>query len=395
MACVFLLRLSSHLRFADRRRCCAAGTGAFSSPALCIDIFALLAFPDMHRIGTDGAEGGQVLEPSAEITAQLAQIRAEGLHGTPLPPPPLTRRGVDVLGPGFDHLVQKSARIYRKMHSRLPDLIAPKTFTEKQLLFKFFGPIPMPSPSDKLRSCAYLPPELRSLVKLPSRYSITDRARVPTNEEVAPGSYFFKSNHSSRTNTRVHFPINAERRAELQALANNWITRVHSRKLALWWYEVMPRNLYLEEDLGSEVADAPDWKFFVCNGRVEIFQVDVDRSRDHVQTLYERNGTFIPQELYYKSGTPVAMTGRLDDMIAVAEGIGRNFDFIRVDLFLKDDQIVLGEIGLVPNGAGVKIRSDALDERLGAAWHAPWLGKVPEGYPGGHYDQIRAVEWEV
>jgi hypothetical protein len=56
------------------------------------------------------------LEPSAEITAQLAQIRAEGLHGTPLPPLPLTRRGVDVLGPGFDHLAQKSARIYRKMH---------------------------------------------------------------------------------------------------------------------------------------------------------------------------------------------------------------------------------------------------------------------------------------
>lgn len=333
------------------------------------------------------------MERPAEIADQLAVIRAEGLHGIDLPPPPHTQRGVDVFGRNLEANIRKSCQYYRKAHQRLPDLIAPRTFTEKQLLFKFFGPIPSPSPSDKLRSCAYLPVELRHLIHLPERFAITDRARVPGNDEVAPGSYYFKSNHSSRTNARVSYPLTDERRAALQPLAANWISRVHHRKLALWWYETMPRNLYLEEDLGSDTADAPDWKFFVCNGKVEIFQVDVDRSRDHVQTLYDRDGRYLPQELYYKTGTPVPMHDRLDDMIAVAEGIGRNFDFIRVDMFLKDGRIILGEIGLVPNGAGAKVRSDALDERLGAAWHAPWFGRVKPGFPGAHYDRIKVVDW--
>ena len=311
------------------------------------------------------------------------------------PPPELCKRGLEVIGRRFDAHVERSCRIYNRRHQRQPNLVQPVTFTEKQVAFKFFGPIPTaPSPSDKLRSCAYLPPELRNLIRLPRRFAISDRARVPDNDEVGAGTYYFKSNHSSGTNRRVNYPLDDERRSALQTLAEEWISKVHSRRLSLWWYETMPRNLYLEEDLGSELADAPDWKFFVCNGRVEIFQVDVDRSRNHVQTLYERDGRFLPLELYYKSGAPVAMPTRLDDMIAVAEGIGRSFDFIRVDMFLKDDDIILGEIGLVPNGATVKIRSAELDERLGAAWHAPWLGHVEKGFPGGHYDLIHPVAWD-
>ncbi len=100
-----------------------------------------------------------------------------------------------------------------------------------------------------MRSCAYLPVELRHLIHLPERFAITDRARVPGNDEVAPGSYYFKSNHSSRTNARVSYPLTDERRAALQPLAANWISRVHHRKLALWWYETMTCKLYLEDDL--------------------------------------------------------------------------------------------------------------------------------------------------
>ncbi|MCX7289429.1 MAG: ATP-grasp fold amidoligase family protein, partial [Rhodobacterales bacterium] len=255
-------------------------------------------------------------------------------------------------------------------------------------VFKFFGPITNATPSDKLRSAAYTPLDVRHLVHLPKRCFISSTASLPDDGEIAPGSYFFKSNHGSGTNQRVTFPMEAETRSALLKKAAVWLTKTHNEALSLWWYETMARNVYIEEDLGSEVSDAPDWKFFVCNGRVEIFQVDVDRSGDHVQTLYDRNGEFLPHELYFKSGNPVAMPAQLDNMIQVAEGIGRNFDFIRVDMFLKDGVIYLGEIGLVPNGASTAIRSREIDERLGGAWSAPWLGQVGHDFPSGHYDRI-------
>lgn len=270
----------------------------------------------------------------------------------------------------------------------MPDLIAPVNFTEKQLLFKFFGLIPELSPSDKLRSDFYVPDTVRHLFHMPRRSWISDTPTSPKNSSTKPGSYYFKSNHGSGTNLRVTFPISPERRRELEQMAKHWITKIHSRKISLWWYETMERNVYLEEDLRMPNGDAPDWKFFVCNGKVELFQVDTGRFGDHTQTVHERDGSYIPQELYYRTGIPVEMPKCLPEMIEVAEAIGRNFDFIRVDMFILHGKPYLGEIGLVPNGATLKIRSPHLDARLGAAWSAPWLGKVAPGFRDGHYGAL-------
>lgn len=328
-----------------------------------------------------------------ECQNSLLQIREDGLHGVNLASPKETLRGIDVLGDDLDRLVTASFAKYRWAHGKSPNLIDPKTFTERQLLFKFFGPVPAPSPSDKLRGPGFVPTSVRHLIKLPERPFIYDKPSLPRDDEIASKTFFYKSNHGSGTHKRIRFPLDENEREKLLRHAKRWLSRAHDKSLGLWWYETMPRNVFIEEDLGSDVADAPDWKFFVCNGRVEIFQVDVDRYSDHVQTLYDREGNFLPYELYYKSGAPVEMPKRLGDMIQVAEAIGQNFDFIRVDMFLKGDTLYMGEIGLVPNGTATAVRSPEMDERLGAAWTPPWLGYVQPGYPGGHYHQIQVADW--
>lgn len=325
----------------------------------------------------------------------LKRIRAEGLHGYNLPPPEGFLRGIDIVFMILPEQLAKSCRAYMDWHNdRIPDLIAPKTFTEKQVLFKFFAPIPLLSPSDKLRSPAYVPELVRPLVRIPKRIWVSDKAELPANKDIPPGSYYLKSNHSSGTNRRVAFPLTEQERRTLEVLARVWLTRAHSWSLSLWWYEMMERNVYLGEDLGSSDSDAADWKFFVCNGRVEIFQIDMDRSGNHRQTIYDRNGRFIDRVFYFNKGNAVEMPENLDMMVKVAEAIGSNFDFIRVDMFRKGGDIYLGEIGLVPNGAKIAIRSREIDERLGNAWHAPWLGKVDASYSSGHYSRVQTLGWE-
>ncbi len=333
----------------------------------------------------------QDLRPRRYVRQSLNEILRNGLHGIRLTAPEAFQRGVDVLGENLFPSMVRSVKAYQRNHGQFPDLITPETFTEKQVLFKFFGLVPTPSPSDKLRSVGYVPPALRGSFEVPKRIWVSDKPQLPKNGDVADGTYYFKSNHGSATNKPISYPISDSRKAKEERTARYWLTKIHNERLSLWWYETMPRNVYFEEDLRMPNGDAPDWKFFVCNGRVEIFQVDTGRHSNHIQTIYDRDGKFIDQELYYESGLPVKMPDFLPEMVALAEGIGKNFDFIRVDLFVFRQKIYLGEIGLVPNGATIRIRSPELDRRLGSSWSAPWLGEVERDWKDFHYSNVK---WE-
>ena len=321
------------------------------------------------------------------VIRALERITDQGLHGIHEPVPGRYLRGIEMLeeelGPGL----VRSVEIYHKNHGCWPDLIDPQTFTNKQLLFKFFGLVPRVTPSDKLRAHDWLPPGLRGEIHRPRILWRGTTPDLPGNGEIAPGTYWLKSNHGSGTNLPVTFPLGADRRAELHTLAGRWLKRVHSKRLSLWWYELMDRFIYLEEDLREGAGDAADWKFYVCNGRVVVYQHDADRSGTHLQTVYSRAGTWLDKQLYVRKGAarPVPPPARLDLMVAAAEAIGQFFDFIRVDMFIRHGDVFLGEIGLVPNGCTKRIRAPELDWMLGGAWQAPWLGRVRPGFADGHY----------
>jgi hypothetical protein len=311
--------------------------------------------------------------------------QGQSLHGIAAQPPAPFQRGIDVLEDWPDKL-RRSCKIFAHHHGFAPNLIDPTGFTQKQLLFKFFAPVPTaPVPSDKLATSAFVPPSHRHLVTVPERHWSSTTPEVPADDALPPGRYYFKSNHGWATHRPVTFPMEPQTRRRLTRLTERWFTQPHQPRLSLWWYERITRQVFVEEHLGVDMRDAPDWKFFVCNGRVEVFQVDIDRSANHIQTLYDRDGQFLDLELFFDSGAPVDMPPQIDTMIEVAEAIGQSFDFIRVDFFLRDGRIYLGEIAMVPNGATRPIRSPELDERLGAAWSPPWLGAGITDFDRAHY----------
>jgi len=327
------------------------------------------------------------------VLKTLEYIQDNNLHGLGLSPPPGFSRGYDFYGKNLPRLFEFSANAYQHSHRRLPNLINPTTFTEKQVLFKFFGLVPITvSPPDKLRSAGYLPKEIRHLAKVPKRIWISDTAMLPDSEAVPNGTYYLKSNHGWGRQMPITLPVDESEKLAINAKLVKWLKKPHGQRLGLWWYETVKRNVFLEEDLRLDDGDAPDWKFFVCNGKVILLQLDTGRQTNHHQNLYERDGTPIDGEMYFKKGQARVMPDFLPQMIEIAEGNGSNFDFIRVDLFTKGDTIYLGEITLVPNGATLPIKSPELDKRLGDEWHAPWLGAVGEDW-GGHYQHVRYDPW--
>lgn len=140
------------------------------------------------------------------IKACFNRIFEENLHGSHLKCPKGFKRGIDVITDDLFAKFRFSCKAYANNHGRQPNVISPVTFTEKQVLFKFFGLIPEQSPSDKLRSPGFLPKDYRDYVKVPRKIWVSDNYKLPENDEIEAGDYYLKSNHSSGTNCPDNLP---------------------------------------------------------------------------------------------------------------------------------------------------------------------------------------------
>lgn len=264
-------------------------------------------------------------------------------------------------------LFERTLFLYLKNGGDVPNLLNPQKFSDFLFLYVFFGRIPSPSPEDKVENESYIPEDLLPLVTKHQRPFISQESEAPGNDVIEPGIYMWKANHGWGLHHKVTYPIDEVTRNLMTEMAGKWLEEPGNEARGIWWNGFVERKVYLERHLGGE-KEVNDWKIFVLGGRVEIVQVDVGRFSDHRQNIYDRNFTSLQDELYFQRGEETEKPDRFDDMVKVAEGIGRNFEFIRVDFYCVDGKIYLGEIGIAPNAARLPIISDALDKRLGAAW---------------------------
>lgn len=267
------------------------------------------------------------------------------------------------------NLFERTLFSYLKGGGEMPTLLEPKKFSDFLMLYVFFGRIPSPSPEDKVENESYIPEDVLHLVTKHDRPFISDVSEAPGNDEIEPGTYMWKANHGWGLHQKITYPIDDVTRNLMTEMAREWFEKPGNETGGIWWNGFVERKVYLERHLGGNV-EVNDWKLFVLGGRVEIVQVDVGRFSDHKQNIYDRNFVALPDELYFQRGEETERPDRFDDMVKVAEGIGRQFEFIRVDFYCVDGKIYLGEIGIAPNAARQPIISDALDIRLGQAWPA-------------------------
>lgn len=142
-----------------------------------------------------------------------------------------------------------------------------------------------------------------------------------------------------------------------------------------WAYRNIPPRLLVEELLkrpDGQVAD--DYKLFVFNGRVRILHVDVDRFTAHRRRIYLPDGTqLFDVGLIFPTDTePVPLPPTLPRMVEVAEALGRETDFVRVDLYNLDGRVVFGELTNYPGAGTLGTWTPLSFEReVGSWWTLP------------------------
>jgi hypothetical protein len=228
---------------------------------------------------------------------------------------------------------------------------------------------------------------------LPTAYEIIDD---PTALRTAslPGAYAIKPTHGSGAAILVSDDAPAEARLpsgrfswvyrhvrpefasreDVVRIANGWISQLYGQgPNREWVYGQIPRRVIVEELLvGADGAIPHDYKFFVFHGECAFVQVDTGRFGRRTQDFFRPDWQHVPL-----SGGPPwadpepAEPVRLREMIDMAESLGVNTDFVRVDLYDVDGRIVFGELTSFPAGGDTPFDPESFNEEFGSRWTVP------------------------
>jgi hypothetical protein len=257
---------------------------------------------------------------------------------------------------------------YLRTFRRLPNLRHPRTFNEKIAWRKLYQHNPQfPIFADKIAVKA-------EIAKLIGEQYIIETLWVGSNPEDIPFDslkppYVIKVNHSSGGNVFIRTAQDIKRN-EIVASMREQLGFPHGHRLREWGYLGIPHNVMVERMVKMPDDDVPgDYKFFTYHGRVHFIEVDRDRFRGHKRNFYDREWSLLPVKLRYPpTSEPVSKPVNLGEMINLAEKIGTQFDFVRVDLYSPSQGILFGEVTFYP-GAGFQafIPKD-WDNKFGEPW---------------------------
>lgn len=209
---------------------------------------------------------------------------------------------------------------------------------------------------------------------LPELLEVADRAAALA-ERVGP--FVVKANHGSGMVILVQ-PEERLSAVEL-ARADEWLASDYAWEDLEWGYLDARRLLLAEEFLRGPggVVPPPDFKFFVFDGSVEALEVHTDRFGDQ-HRIEVRRPDWTPFEL---PGLPAERDAdapvNLAAMLERAALLGRNLDFVRVDLYDLGDRVLVGELTPYPAGGNSTYHPVGVDALLGRAWRTKPAYVVP------------------
>ena len=163
-------------------------------------------------------------------------------------------------------------------------------------------------------------------------------------------------------------------REDVVRIARDWLAQLYGQgPNREWVYGRMPRRIIVEELLANADGAIPDdYKFFVFHGKCAFVQVDTGRFGRRTQDFFRSNWQHVPL-----SGGPPwaerepAKPARLSEMIDVAERLGADTDFVRVDLYDVDGRVVFGELTSFPAGGDNPFDPESFNEEFGLQWTVP------------------------
>ena len=162
-------------------------------------------------------------------------------------------------------------------------------------------------------------------------------------------------------------------RQDLVDLCNYWLSKdfyYEPFKFPEWAYKNISPKIVIEELLVGWNSILPvDYKFFVFKGEIKMIFVVTERFDGPKANLFDRDWNEIKGlYIYPPSNKLIEKPKHFEEMLNVAEALGEDIDFVRVDLYSTNKGVKFSEMTIYPSAAMNKIRPISLDKWLGKFW---------------------------
>ena len=142
-----------------------------------------------------------------------------------------------------------------------------------------------------------------------------------------------------------------------------------------WPYKKVKRQIIAEkfmipnDKLNDPAYDLTDYKFFCFNGVPKFCQVIRDRHTCESIDFYDMDWNhqeFVGLNPIARNGlTPVARPEHLDEMKGICRKLAKSIPFVRIDLYVIDNDVYFGEITFYPASGFGKFTPEKSDLLLG------------------------------
>ena len=179
-----------------------------------------------------------------------------------------------------------------------------------------------------------------------------------------------KPNHASGLGRFIYTKEHVE-----ELLADNpsraWLAVDHSRYNREWAYSQVKPQILVEEMMIVDGGIPWDFRLFTFNGRVSHIMVDIRQDNQGYSCAYtadwEKLPFYDPDYFPFFPGD-LPRPRQLDTMIEIAAKLGAELDFARIDLFVSDEHVHVGEITLYPGGGFERFEPPEWERVIGERW---------------------------
>ena len=272
---------------------------------------------------------------------------------------------------GLESYQKEKVKLWRKLNKRNPNLSDPRTFSEKLLKRCMFCKDPyyylygtkINAPFF-LQSC--FPNTVKTIKRLGVYKTITPSQLLNLPSE----SFILKSSWGSG----VNFIVNDKYNCNLDKICSE-INKKSSLVKNSHKYQD-PYNCIVAEELIGNVGEAIDDFKFHCirdveqNNKIVVQHYtrmsDGARRQKAYDINFEKLGYSISKFEEYEENFPKPRL--FEKAVNIAHHLSRGFDYIRVDLYILEDEIYFGEYTPYHAGGITKVTSEKHDEILGKHW---------------------------
>lgn len=254
--------------------------------------------------------------------------------------------------------------IYRLRMGKKLNLDNPQTFTEKLQWLKLYDHNPQYSRmADKLKMRDYVQSKIgeghtTKIIGVFDKWEEIDFDKLPN-------SFVIKTTHDSGSYVICKDKTLLNKKEAKKKIKRS-LKRNYYKTTREWQYKDIKPQILIEEYLNDGQNNLTDYKFFCFNGKCEFLYIMQEVAEGPTQVILDTNFNRLP---FCMDDEPSEIMPTkpecLDEMISYAETLSQGTAFLRVDMYLVNNKVYIGELTFYHYGGFIPFNPPEWDLKLG------------------------------